>query len=164
MGKDYSSVCSTPRMWSAIWSPVPPLTTASIIPRSLGIVTPTLRRRIPHCHGGTSARTPLLAIHLKQLRRDLKTVGLPALMRQAISDFPRVLEVRRHDLLVLHRHWLNVPILLGLILSGVSIYWASPIYQPRIYGRPFRCPSRWAAYSMIGVSVCVKSMPSARTL
>jgi len=24
-------------------------------------------------------------------------------------------------------HWLNVPILLGLILSG--IYWASPIYQ-----------------------------------
>ena len=26
-------------------------------------------------------------------------------------------------------HWLNVPILLGLILSGISIYWASPIYQ-----------------------------------
>ena len=26
-------------------------------------------------------------------------------------------------------HWLNVPILLGLILSGISIYRASPIYQ-----------------------------------
>jgi len=26
-------------------------------------------------------------------------------------------------------HWLNVPILLGLILSGISIYWSSPIYQ-----------------------------------
>ena len=26
-------------------------------------------------------------------------------------------------------HWLNVPILLGLILSGVAIYWAAPVYQ-----------------------------------
>ena len=37
--------------------------------------------------------------------------------------------VRRHHLLVRWSHWLNVPILLGLILSGVSIYWASPVYQ-----------------------------------
>jgi cytochrome b subunit of formate dehydrogenase len=40
-----------------------------------------------------------------------------------------VLVVRRHHLLVRCSHWLNVPILLGLILSGVSIYWASPIDQ-----------------------------------
>src|SRR5215472_15474735 len=40
-----------------------------------------------------------------------------------------VLVVRRHHLLVRYSHWLNVPILLGLILSGVSIYWASPVYQ-----------------------------------
>ena len=33
--KDYSSVWTTPWMWSATWSPVPPLTTASIIPRSV---------------------------------------------------------------------------------------------------------------------------------
>ena len=26
-------------------------------------------------------------------------------------------------------HWLNVPVLLGLILSGVSTYWASPVHQ-----------------------------------
>src|ERR1700729_4183908 len=32
-------------------------------------------------------------------------------------------------LLVRWSHWLNVPILLGLILSGISIYWSSPIYQ-----------------------------------
>jgi hypothetical protein len=32
-----------------------------------------------------------------------------------------VLVVRRHHLLVQCSHWLNVPILLGLILSGVSI-------------------------------------------
>ena len=40
-----------------------------------------------------------------------------------------VLVVKRHHLLVRWSHWLNVPILLGLILSGISIYWASPIYQ-----------------------------------
>ena len=37
--------------------------------------------------------------------------------------------VPKHHLLVRWSHWLNVPILLGLILSGMSIYWASPIYQ-----------------------------------
>ena len=40
-----------------------------------------------------------------------------------------VLVVHKHHLLVRCSHWLNVPILLGLILSGVSIYWASPVYQ-----------------------------------
>ena len=40
-----------------------------------------------------------------------------------------VLVTKRHHLLVRWSHWLNVPILLGLILSGISIYWASPIYQ-----------------------------------
>ena len=40
-----------------------------------------------------------------------------------------VLVVRRHHLLVRCSHWLNVPILLGLILSGISIYWASPVYR-----------------------------------
>jgi hypothetical protein len=39
-----------------------------------------------------------------------------------------VLIVRRHHL-VLCSHWLNVPIFLGLILSGMSIYWASPVYS-----------------------------------
>src|SRR6476646_1601490 len=42
---------------------------------------------------------------------------------------PGVLIVRKHHLLVRWSHWLNVPILLGLILSGISIYWASPVYQ-----------------------------------
>jgi thiosulfate reductase cytochrome b subunit len=40
-----------------------------------------------------------------------------------------VLVVRRHHLLVRCSHWLNVPLLLGLILSGMSIYWASPVYK-----------------------------------
>jgi len=42
---------------------------------------------------------------------------------------PDVLVARKHHFLVRWSHWLNVPILLGLILSGISIYWASPIYQ-----------------------------------
>jgi hypothetical protein len=40
-----------------------------------------------------------------------------------------VLVVHKHHLLVRCSHWLNVPILPGLILSGLSIYWASPVYQ-----------------------------------
>jgi thiosulfate reductase cytochrome b subunit len=40
-----------------------------------------------------------------------------------------VLVVKRHHILVRWSHWLNVPLLLGLVLSGISIYWASPIYQ-----------------------------------
>jgi thiosulfate reductase cytochrome b subunit len=42
---------------------------------------------------------------------------------------PGVLVVKRHHILVRLSHWLNVPLLLGLVLSGISIYWASPIYQ-----------------------------------
>ena len=44
-------------------------------------------------------------------------------------EWPRVLVARRHHLLVRWSHWLNVLILPNLIVSGISIYWASPIYQ-----------------------------------
>jgi thiosulfate reductase cytochrome b subunit len=44
---------------------------------------------------------------------------------------PCVLVVKRHHILVRWSHWLNVPLLLGLIVSGISIYWSSPIYQHR---------------------------------
>jgi len=50
----------------------------------------------------------------------------------ATSTLPEkrgVLVAKKHHLLVRWSHWLNVPILLGLILSGISIYWASPVYQ-----------------------------------
>jgi hypothetical protein len=36
-------------------------------------------------------------------------------------DHPRVKVVRKHHLLARWSHWLNVPILLGLILSGIAI-------------------------------------------
>jgi thiosulfate reductase cytochrome b subunit len=47
----------------------------------------------------------------------------------ALPEQPGVLVAKKHHLLVRWSHWLNVPILLGLILSGMSTYWASPVYQ-----------------------------------
>src|ERR1700722_200619 len=49
--------------------------------------------------------------------------------RSTLPEQPGVLVIRKHYFPVRLSHWLNVPILLGLILSGISIYWASPIYQ-----------------------------------
>ena len=37
--------------------------------------------------------------------------------------------VVRHHALVRLAHWANVPVLLGLVASGLSIYWASPVHQ-----------------------------------
>lgn len=45
------------------------------------------------------------------------------------SPPPIVRLARKHHLLVRVSHWLNVVLLTGLIVSGISIYWASPIYQ-----------------------------------
>lgn len=36
--------------------------------------------------------------------------------------------VRKHHALVRITHWANVPLLLGLIASGLSIYWAAPVF------------------------------------
>jgi thiosulfate reductase cytochrome b subunit len=42
---------------------------------------------------------------------------------------PGVLVAKKHHLLVRWSHWLNVPLFLGLTLSGIAIYWAAPVYQ-----------------------------------
>jgi thiosulfate reductase cytochrome b subunit len=43
---------------------------------------------------------------------------------------PRV--VAKHHALVRLTHWVNVPLLLGLIASGLAIYWAAPVFvHPR---------------------------------
>jgi thiosulfate reductase cytochrome b subunit len=47
------------------------------------------------------------------------------------SAWPGARLVRKHHLLVRVSHWLNVLLLGGLIVSGISIYWASPIYRHR---------------------------------
>jgi thiosulfate reductase cytochrome b subunit len=57
---------------------------------------------------------------------------------------------KRHHLLVRWSHWLNVPILLGLILSGISIYWASPIYQHK----PDPLTGNFDVAADIGIWIC----------
>jgi len=37
--------------------------------------------------------------------------------------------VPKHHLLVRLTHWGNVPLLFGLIASGLSIYWAAPVFR-----------------------------------
>jgi thiosulfate reductase cytochrome b subunit len=63
---------------------------------------------------------------------------------------PHVLVVKRHHLLVRWSHWLNVPILLGLILSGISIYWASPVYQHK----PEQNTGNFDVLADIGIWIC----------
>jgi thiosulfate reductase cytochrome b subunit len=48
---------------------------------------------------------------------------------KATPKTERIRVVRKHHLLVRVTHWLNIPLLLGLGLSGLSIYWASPVYH-----------------------------------
>jgi thiosulfate reductase cytochrome b subunit len=47
----------------------------------------------------------------------------------AVPAAPTVAVVRKHHWLVRVTHWLNIPLLTGLVLSGLSIYWAAPVYQ-----------------------------------
>jgi hypothetical protein len=49
--------------------------------------------------------------------------------RAETSAPPAVRLARKHHLLVRVSHWLNVLLLAGLIVSGISIYWASPVYR-----------------------------------
>ncbi len=53
----------------------------------------------------------------------------PPKRRREDADGPPRAVVVKHHVLVRLTHWLNIPILLGLILSGLSIYWASPVYS-----------------------------------
>ena len=60
--------------------------------------------------------------HSTQLRKERIATSTP-------ESEAGVRVVRRQHMLVRYSHWLNVPVLLGLILSGMSIYWAAPVYQ-----------------------------------
>jgi thiosulfate reductase cytochrome b subunit len=61
-----------------------------------------------------------------------------------------VLVVKRHHILVRLSHWFNVPLLLGLILSGISICWASPIYQHK----PDPVTGSFDVAANIGIWIC----------
>ena len=63
---------------------------------------------------------------------------------------PGMLVVKRHHLLVRWSHWLNIPLLLGLILSGISIYWSSPVYQHK----PDPVTGNFDVAADIGIWIC----------
>jgi thiosulfate reductase cytochrome b subunit len=48
---------------------------------------------------------------------------------RAASEAPRERIVPKHHALVRITHWLNVPLLLLMAASGLSIYWASPVFR-----------------------------------
>ena len=86
---------------------------------------------------------------------DSATPRKEAISTSTQSEQPGVLVAavhvaKRHHLLVRWSHWLNVPILLGLILSGISIYWASPIYQHR----PNPLTGTFDVAADIGIRIC----------
>jgi hypothetical protein len=86
---------------------------------------------------------------------DSATPRKEAISKSTQSEQPGVLVAtvhvaKRHHLLVRWSHWLNVPILLGLILSGISIYWASPIYQHR----PDPLTGNFDVAADIGIWIC----------
>jgi len=73
-----------------------------------------------------------------------------AISTSTLPEQPGVLVAKRHHLLVRWSHWLNVPILLGLILSGISIYWSSPIYQHK----PDPLTGNFDVLADIGIWIC----------
>src|SRR5580704_16860563 len=63
---------------------------------------------------------------------------------------PGVLVVEGHHFLVRCSHWLNIPLLFGLILSGISIYWSSPVYQHQ----PDLVTGNFDVAADIGIWIC----------
>lgn len=55
-------------------------------------------------------------------------MAVAALKSRPQAEAPELV-VRKHHWLVRLTHWLNIPLLLGMALSGLSIYWASPVYH-----------------------------------
>jgi thiosulfate reductase cytochrome b subunit len=51
----------------------------------------------------------------------------PSRTGSAAGETTRI--VPKHHALVRLSHWINVPVLLGLIASGLSIYWAAPVFM-----------------------------------
>ena len=81
--------------------------------------------------------------HSTQLRKEQMAISAP-------ETEAGVLVVLRHHLLVRCSHWLNAPILLGLTLSGVSIYWASPVYKHK----PDPMTGNFDPLADIGIWIC----------
>ena len=67
-----------------------------------------------------------------------------------LLEQPSVLVEKRHHILVRWSHWLNIPLLVGLILSGISIYWSSPVYQHK----PDPATGNFDVAADLGIWIC----------
>jgi len=60
----------------------------------------------------------------------MKPLSIPSFADAAPFSAVAVVRIqRRHHILVRWAHWTTIPLLLGLILSGIAIYWSAPIFQ-----------------------------------
>ncbi len=56
----------------------------------------------------------------------------PAAARRAVHEIRAAQPVRvasKHEYLVRLSHWFHVPLLVGLIVTGLAIYWAAPVFR-----------------------------------
>jgi len=86
---------------------------------------------------------------------NLDTLSSPAPLESTSSVGPTRTIIVQHHPLVRISHWLNVPILLLMILSGLSIYWASPVVNhapdPRTGNRDYLADvGVWAVHHVPG--------------
>ena len=58
-----------------------------------------------------------------------RTLPLTAAKARPAPPREPVLVVRKHDLWVRVSHWGHVPLLVGLIGTGLAIYWAAPVFR-----------------------------------
>ena len=59
---------------------------------------------------------------------DARTAPPAAPPAEGVASGDAMRVVPKHHALVRLTHWANVPLLLGLIASGMSIYWAAPVF------------------------------------
>lgn len=60
----------------------------------------------------------------------MKPLCIPSLIDSAPFNGVAVVRIhRKHHFLVRGAHWTTIPLLVGLILSGISIYWSAPLIQ-----------------------------------
>jgi thiosulfate reductase cytochrome b subunit len=78
---------------------------------------PETEPRTARRHALAAARAAALA--RKQAERAARTARAAGPVRVA----------NKHDGLVRAAHWVHVPLLLGLIASGLAIYWAAPVFR-----------------------------------
>jgi len=89
----------------------------------------------PHEPAPSPTRDPAAARRAEAAERQAAAAALRRARREAgraaraARDAQVVRVARKHEGLVRLAHWAHVPLLLGLIASGLAIYWAAPVFH-----------------------------------